>query len=83
MELSVRSRSYAKDACRLLTLMLCLCLCLSMFLASGLEVAYCAPTEATEPADESIDKIQDIVTTGSEKIYNIIRAIVMPNFSKP
>lgn len=79
MELCVhtRPRFCSKDACRLLTMVLCMCLCLSMFLATNLEVAYCDPTEATE-AGESIDKIQDIVTTGADKIYNIIRAIVIP-----
>lgn len=64
-----------KEVTRFLSVFLCVCLCLMLFLTAGMDVAFCAEEG---DAASGIDAIEDVVTLAAGKIYQIIRAVIIP-----
>lgn len=67
-----------KETCRFLAIAIILCLCVPVFMLSNMEVAFCDPTTPTGNAANMADSVAGIVTSGTSKLYIIIRSIVIP-----
>ena len=75
MKTSIRHALFnRKEVTRFLSISLCVCLCLMLFLTAGMDVAFCAEDDASA----GIDAIEDVVTLAAGKIYQIIRAVIIP-----
>lgn len=76
MDISRRFSFNAKEAARILSMVLCLCLCLCFVMISTMDVAFCENSGAD--LSEGIGQLETIVNVTASEIYNVMRAIVIP-----